>query len=171
MEASELFENAIVWLRQNYAQFQFFAERDVVWTLQLYLIRQINECNLPYRVFHGYTITFDDRSTKNVDLVILNEKGTVEVAAEFKYEPSHHRKDFLKTKFPVVLWPEAVKDVVGVQNIADQRKASAAYSVLVDEGRHFLYKPLPPGTAWKHWDTDDATSHQASLLWLRLPNQ
>ena len=45
MESSELFENAIAWLKDNYSQFQFFVERDVVWTLQNYLVSQIKENN------------------------------------------------------------------------------------------------------------------------------
>ncbi len=94
MEASELFENAIIWLKEHYAQFQFFVERDVVWTLQLYLIRQIREQSLPYPVFNDYPILPGTRRSLCVDLAILNTENLIEGAAEFKYEPSHQRAEF-----------------------------------------------------------------------------
>ena len=35
--AVELFENTLNWLQENYFNFRFFTERDVVWTLQTHL--------------------------------------------------------------------------------------------------------------------------------------
>src|SRR5690242_16270653 len=95
MEATELFENAIGWLQQNYANFQFFVERDVVWTIQMYLIKQIKERDLPYKVFNDFPILPGSRRSLSADIAILNsnENDLVEVAAEFKYEPSHRRSD------------------------------------------------------------------------------
>ena len=93
MEASELFENAIAWLKDNYGQFQFFVERDLVWTVQTYLFSQIKEYGLPYRVFNDYPILPGNRRSLCADLAILNTDSLVEVAAEFKYEPSHTRGD------------------------------------------------------------------------------
>lgn len=34
----------------------------------------------------------------------MDENDIAEVAAEFKYEPSHRRNDILRSKFPVVFW-------------------------------------------------------------------
>ncbi|HJT56955.1 MAG TPA: hypothetical protein VJ761_10700 [Ktedonobacteraceae bacterium] len=168
MESAALFEDAIEWLRENYAQFQFFMERDVVWTLHLYLIRQLEKQGLSYRIFHGFTIPFDDGGIKNVDLVLLNGDDTIELAAEFKYEPSHQRKDLRRTKFPVVLWPDLLKDIDAVKKIVAQKKAKIAYSALIDEGGHFINQSLPPGPIWKSWDISGDFPHHVSLLWLKV---
>jgi hypothetical protein len=93
MEATELFERAMGWLQENYANFQFFVERDVVWTMQTYIIRQIKEQGLPYRVFNDFPLLPGNRRSLCADLAILasNKNDLAEVAVEFKYEPSHRR--------------------------------------------------------------------------------
>lgn len=48
--AVELFENTLNWLQENYFNFRFFTERDVVWTLQTHLQQQIVESKLNYQV-------------------------------------------------------------------------------------------------------------------------
>jgi len=78
MEASELFENAIAWLKDNYGQFQFFVERDIVWTLQQYLVSQIKEYGLPFRIFNDYPILPGNRRSLCADLAILNTDSLVE---------------------------------------------------------------------------------------------
>lgn len=180
MDASELFENSIAWLKENYAQFQFFVERDVVWTIQKYLIRQIKEQSLPFRVFNDYPILSGNRRSICVDLAILNMDNLVEVAAEFKYEPSHERKykasqgkegDIWHTKFgpTVVFWGDdgVGKDIKRIQNYVDIGKAKAAYAVFIDEGSHFSSKLPHHGSEWIHWNTQDISSQQVALLWSR----
>ena len=100
MDAATLFENTMDWLRDAYGEHRFFVERDIVWTAQLRLLQEVEQANLPYRVFNDYTLFGKTRA----DLALLNGE-VVEVAAEFKYEPSHARSgEFGPGKFPVVAW-------------------------------------------------------------------
>ncbi|MGH2452378.1 MAG: hypothetical protein ACRDF5_01240 [bacterium] len=87
-----------------------------MWTLQTYTLRNIGEATLPFHVFNDYPILAGKRRGISADLVILNADSSVEVAAEFKYEPSHQREDIPRNKLPVVLWADGiVRDVVRVQ--------------------------------------------------------
>lgn len=88
MQAAGLFENAISWLRKNYKDYRFFTERDIVWTVQTHIIKLIEKQNLAHCIFHNFPVI----PRKTTDLAILRQDNSVEVAAEFKYEPSHGRK-------------------------------------------------------------------------------
>jgi hypothetical protein len=48
LNAHELFEEAIEWLRENYDVLGFDMERDVVWTIKTYLVKAIKERHLGY---------------------------------------------------------------------------------------------------------------------------
>lgn len=158
MESAALFENAMAWLQEHYAEFRFFMERDVVWTVQTQIAEEIEDNNLPYRVFNDFPIAPESRHPKFADLAILNRRGKVEVAIEFKYEPSPSRKsngggDILHSKLesPVVSWPDVEKDIARVYNYVKQDRADIAYAVLIDEGgRHYHNQP-PRGSKWLHW--------------------
>ena len=153
--ATQLFESALTWFTEHYGDWRFFQERDLVWVLQLRLSSEILEQRLPYRVFHGYKII----GIGSTDLAILDPDDSVAVAAEFKYEPSHARStkqggDIWPTKFPVVFWTgdgSVEKDVQRVRNYVDSGKAAAAYSILIDEGRHFRWRDPFPGSQWVDW--------------------
>jgi hypothetical protein len=54
--AAALLDEAMCWLREQYRQFEFWAERDVVWTLQTRLRRIIGERQLRYEVFNDYPL-------------------------------------------------------------------------------------------------------------------
>ena len=164
MHSAMLFESAIDWLRENYEGHRFYAERDIVWTVQTQLNKKIEELNLPYQVFNDYTI----ESRVRVDLAILNS-GIVEVVAEFKYEPSRARStdnggDIIKTKFPVVFWSEIEKDIGRIQGFVQNGQAKAGYSVFIDEGSYFSGRSANPAE-WQKWDGS------VSALWLKLPNK
>jgi hypothetical protein len=49
-----LVEEAVDWLRANYGRFEFWVERDLVWTLQTRLRTVITECGLPFIVLNDY---------------------------------------------------------------------------------------------------------------------
>lgn len=172
MESSEPFENAVAWLKDHYGQFQFFVERDVVWILQNYLVSQIKEYNLPFRVFNDYPILPGKRRSLCVDLAILNTDCLVEVAAEFKYEPSHKRANIWPTKLKpsVVFWGDdgMDKDVKRVQDYVDRGKAKIAYAVFIDEGGYFRSKLPHPGSQWIDWNTKVISPHKVHLLWSRV---
>ena len=154
MKAAELFEATLRWLQSHYSGFRFFSQRDIVWTVQLRLLAEIEESGLPYRVFNDHTI----RRGIRADLVIL-DGDSLEVSAEFKYEPSHDRDvdlggDIWSSKFPVVFWTgegSVEKDVRRVRDYVQRGNAKAAYSVFIDEGGSFRHRNPHPGSKWSDW--------------------
>ena len=150
MEATGLFENAIERLREHYAEFRFFAERDLVWTVQCRLLEQIEDGDLAFRVFNDQRV-----GSRRADLAVM-EGDTVVVAVEFKYEPSHERDDrqggdIRHTKFPVVDWGEVCTDIDRVHEFVEQHRARAAYSIFVDEGGAFRHRATPAHSHWSDW--------------------
>ncbi|MCB0021006.1 MAG: hypothetical protein KDE09_24590, partial [Anaerolineales bacterium] len=93
MNAVELFAESLARLRQQYSQVRFFAERDLVWTVQLIILDLIAEQKLPFQVFNDYPMLPGTRRSLSDDLVILDQNEIVQVAIEFKYEPDHRRRD------------------------------------------------------------------------------
>jgi hypothetical protein len=49
-----LIEEAVDWLREHYGEFEFWVERDLVWTVQTHLRQVIGERGLPYLVLNDY---------------------------------------------------------------------------------------------------------------------
>ncbi|NHZ71726.1 MAG: hypothetical protein GWP17_01410 [Aquificales bacterium] len=103
-EAEKIFSDTLIWLENNYGQFRFWMERDLVWTVQNRLIHAIQDRNLSYKVFNDYPMFPSENRREFADLVILDADNQVQIAIEFKYEPSHQRDDILPSKFPVVPW-------------------------------------------------------------------
>ncbi|HEY7907250.1 MAG TPA: hypothetical protein VIC60_00190, partial [Thermomicrobiales bacterium] len=91
----DLFEQAFSWFQEHYAGFRFFTERDIVWTVQNRLIDLISTAKVESRVYNDYPMLPGQRA----DIAIV-ENGIVDVAVEFKYEPSHMRSgvDILSSK-------------------------------------------------------------------------
>ncbi len=161
MQAAELFESALPWLRENYGDFRFFVERDVVWTIQTHIIKLIEKQNLAYRVFHNFPVL----SRRTSDLAILSRDNSIEVAAEFKYEPSHDRKstDILPTKLPVVFWEDGVgKDMERIREFVAKGKAKVACLVFIDEGGYFRWREPFTNSEWIDWPNG------VSVLWARV---
>lgn len=151
--ASELFESTLSWLQTNYWSFQFYVERDVVWTIQTRITTLITEHNLPYKIFNDYPLLEGKRRGLSADLVILGRNNFVEVAAEFKYEPLHKRGDIPPNKFPVVEWEDngVRKDIKRIHEFVAKRRARVAYFVFIDEGGSFRKRPAHPRSAWIEW--------------------
>lgn len=171
MEATELFESTIEWLRSQYASYRFFTERDVVWTIQLRMLEELERTHLPYRVVNEYGFGVGG---PRADLVVL-AGGSVEVAAEFKYEPSHARKadrggDIWSSKLnpSAVFWSDSsgrsvIGDVRRVQAYVEQGEAKAAHFIFIDEGGHFRWRGSPHGSKWIDWPGG------ISVLWSKVP--
>jgi hypothetical protein len=178
MDAAELFEEAITWLRHHYTDVAFYTERDIVWTLQTYLARQIAGRQLPYRVFNDYPMLAGPRRAFSADLVLLDQAGRAHLAAEFKYEPAHIRTsqrggDIWRTKFGPTdgFWgmDGVAKDVQRVHDFVTQAKATVAYAIFIDEGSYFRHRPPHQGSAWIDWGPCGNPHLNVSLLWTRVP--
>jgi hypothetical protein len=165
LEAAALFADSMEWLHQNYSAYRFFCERDIVWTIQTYLTHQIDQKKLPYRVYNDYSLLPGHRA----DLVIVDAADTILLAAEFKYEPSHQRKDILPTKFPVVFWGSdgVGKDVQRVHAYVTSGKCPVAYAIFIDEGGAFRRRPPYPGSTWIDWGAGGPAQQQVAVLWTR----
>jgi hypothetical protein len=172
-QATVLFEDAVAWLKAHYDELEFWVERDVVWTVQTRLRKMILHRGLPWMVLNDYPMLPGLRRSLSADLVIRNEDGEVLVAAEFKYEPSHHRMEFRATpgKLPVVFWgmEGVAKDVARIREFVDSGVARTAFAVFIDEGRHFRHRPAHPGSEWLDWELTQPDSRSPSVLWARWP--
>lgn len=156
MEVEELFESALRWLQGQYTVYRFFTERDVVWTVQLRISEEIARMGLPYRVFNDHTISGRTRT----DLAIISD-GSIQLAAEFKYEPSHQRRaDYGGDIWPSKLDPSVVswtgegsveKDVYRAREYVEERNVRVAYSVFIDEGGRFRHRQPHPESEWIDW--------------------
>lgn len=170
---SALIEEAMGWLRDHYRQFEFWVERDLVWTVQTRLRRLVRESALPYLVLNDYPMLAGSRRALSADLVVRDRPSGAMVAAEFKYEPSHRRTEFLATpgKLPVVAWgAEGVaKDVGRIRAFVDDGAASAAFALFIDEGRYFRHRPPHPGSRWVDWAATTPGGAAPSVLWSRWP--
>lgn len=167
MEASDLFEEAMRWFREHYEEYRFFTERDVVWTIQQRITNEICRTSAPYRVFNDHTILPRIRT----DLAILTG-DSIEVAVEFKYEPSHNRRadrggDIWPTKLDpsVVFWTgdgSVEKDAQRISQYVRQKRTMTAYLVFVDEGGRFRHREPFSGSEWIDWEGG------VSVLWSKV---
>jgi hypothetical protein len=149
--AADVLEEAIFWLLDSYQSFIFFQERDLVWTLQTRLTSALKQHRLRYRVFSEQPMLPGQRRSISTDLAIVDFHDRVQVAAEFKYEPSHTRSDILPQKFPVVQWSDVSKDVRRVRDYLKNGIAATAYAIFIDEAGHFQNHEPPKGSRWIAW--------------------
>ena len=144
-----LIEEAVDWLREHYGEFEFWVERDLVWTVQTHLRQVIGERGLPYLVLNDYPMLAGSRRSLSADLVVRDRRTGAMVAAEFRYEPAHRRTEFMAMpgKLPVVVWgAEGVaKDVGRIRAFVEEGAASVAFAVFIDEGRHYRHRLRAPG--------------------------
>ncbi len=152
--ARQLFEASLGWLQSTYPQHQFFVERGVVWTLQKHLNQVIRSGQLSFHVFNDYGIDLGNRRRIFADLAVLDPDDTVQLAVEFKYEPSHSRVDIQPSKFPAVFWGKdgVAKDIERITEFVSKGKAKHAYSVFIDEGGHFRSRRPHAGAKWHKWE-------------------
>jgi hypothetical protein len=168
-----LAEEAVDWLRENYGRFEFWVERDLVWTLQTHLRTVITERSLPFTVLNDYAMLPGPRRSLSADLVLRDAAGQVLVAAEFKYEPSHLRPEFRcqPGKLPVVFWGAdgVAKDVARIRQFVEADVTRAAFAMFLDEGRHFRARAPHPGSAWQDWESSAPGNLSPSVLWSQWP--
>jgi hypothetical protein len=169
--ASELAEEAIRWLQERYDQFSFYQERDLVWTIQSHLVAEIRRRDLDLRVWNDYPMFRQGRQAESADLVLQAADGTIKVAIEFKYEPSHTRPDIQRRKLPVVFWNSegVARDIERAQRFVAEGWAEVAYAVFVDEGSHFRHREAHVGSRWIDWQARTPDGHKVAMLWSRWP--
>jgi len=167
MDLKKILKESLYWLKRNYHKYNFFEERDIVWTLQVHLIEKIKNSN--FKVFSEYPVSLcleDEKDEKKYysDLAIL-ENNIVKALIQFKYEPNKGRKeDFRPSKlnYPTIFWDNkkgyssVIRDIKIVKAFVDQNKNNVGYSIFIDEGGRFynMHKHDKPrnakwNTSWK----------------------
>ena len=141
-----LFEEALAWFRDTYGERHHFVERDVVWTIQTWLLRRVDELGLAWAVPNDYAALPGPRRAFSADLAIVID-GKPGLLAEFKYEPSHGRTDIAREKLPVIGWSDVMKDAERVRQFVDAGRTPIALGVLIDEGGFFRARPAPGSSA------------------------
>lgn len=161
---SEIFEDAIETLRKQYSGHRFKLERNVVEAVRLQIVSVVEDSGLPYQVHKEFEIEVSPSEKRRADLAIVNG-SSVELVAEFKYEPSHKRhQEFSEGKFPVVDWSgetSVLEDIRRVNSYVPTY-AKTAYLVFIDEGSHFSWREAPSGSEWKQWENG------VSILWCAI---
>jgi len=161
MDPVTLFKESLEWLKNNYSKYQFFIERDIVWTMQMHLREKVADLKLPYRIVTDWPMIKGERRYLCADLVILENDQPV-VAVEFKYEPNHDRKqDFSENKLkdPIVFWSgkhsveEDIKRIRHFTTLKEFTDKLVGVSIFIDEGGKFYKKQkILPGSSWELWD-------------------
>ncbi|NPV54725.1 MAG: hypothetical protein HPY71_14615 [Firmicutes bacterium] len=180
-EAAEILREALRRLRESYGErymTQYFTERDIVRELQAHLIQIANDEKKPLIVIHNYPVERDGKRALLVDLAIISEenkdeKGGLDIAIEFKYEPDHERmikrpfskQGILYSKLPVVQRGDVAKDIRRIEDFVNGKDSISgadllpnienAYAILIDEGGyHYRYNRKgfeDLGGEWKEW--------------------
>ena len=144
-----IFSAALDKVLLEYPTHKFILERDLVWTVYKQLIADLNAVSDEYTAFCNFPVA---RSVKgrslSADLVILkkgierknvlDEGLQVELAAEFKFEPSKERRDICRFKLPVFSWSNILGDIERVeQYVCTNKTAKIGVALFVDEyGRY-----------------------------------
>jgi len=152
--ANDIYRDAIAWLVDYYDAHTFYTERDLVWTVQNRIASILAQHQLPLRVFNDYPIKRAERRSLCADLAIVSiETNQIQLAAEFKYEPSHSRVDIPKSKFPVVLWGKdgVGKDIERAQLFVREDLTPICYTEFIDEGGAFRHRNPHPTSTWESW--------------------
>jgi hypothetical protein len=154
-EARRLLADALNWLRTTYPEHRIVVERDLVWTLQKWLMREVLTRDLALRVFNDYGVEPGSRRSLSADLALVPLDSPVPlVVAEFKFEPSHRRVDIDRKKLPVVGWDGVVEDVSRIKRWVDAGMTRKGLAAFVDEGgfAHDRRTALPD-CEWSGWGT------------------
>lgn len=168
-EAARLYEDAINWLQHNYSSYRFFAERDIVWTLQLHLLREIERQHLHLKVFDNHKMP----NKTQVDLAILEQSaGSVLFVAELKYEPDHARVDIYPGKLrpSKVFWDSkrnhgVVQDINRIETLIDRGLSEVGYVTFIDEGGHHACHEEPKGSIWDYdWGKSPYSENTMAVL-------
>ena len=167
--SSQLFESALGWLNDNYSSFRFFQERDIVWTLQKHIFKEIEIFNLPFKIYDNHKLA----RGKEVDLAILDRDNAADTVVEIKFEPDHKRgsSDITVGKLNPsrVYWNSprnggVEPDVRRIRELVRQGTSRIGFSVFIDEGSFFSSRPAPEGARWENWGKSPYSQALISVL-------
>lgn len=178
-ETLEYFTSSLSQVLSEYAKHRFILERDFVWTVQKRVLEGLEAANNNYTVFNDFPVEKGKFNRGiSADLVILEKTvrrecihdgtGQLEVAVEFKFEPSPNREDICDFKLPVVFWSAVQKDIDRVQRFTESKKAKTGIAIFIDEfGRYRDEKKYPIGShsEWRHLGDFGTDYLDVWMLW------
>jgi hypothetical protein len=166
--AEQLFLDTLGWLGAANATTVFYQERDIVYTLQRRLCQLLERDDLPWTVFNDYPMLPGPRRALSADLALLCD-GDVALAAEFKYEPCHKRRDIPRQKFPVTVWSDIAKDTLRAREFVYQGRVAVAYAVCIDEGGYLARRDLSIFEEHLEWQGSCHQDHPITVFVHREP--
>lgn len=162
--AQTLMLDGLSWLQDSYDQHRFFVERDLVWTLQRWLLRETDARGLPFRIFNDYGVEPGPRRSLSADLAILGDSKVPLLAAEFKFEPSHRRNDIDRRKFPVTDWDGICHDVERIRRWVHGGFIGEGIAVFIDEGGSVRRRRhAETDCEWADWEPYGADASAVSV--------
>ena len=167
--ARTLMLDGLSWLQGSYDQHRFFVERDVVWTLQRWLLRESDARGLPLRILNDYGVEPGPRRSLSADLAILGASKVPLLAAEFKFEPSHRRTDIDRRKFPVTDWDGICHDIERIRRWVHEGLIGEGFAIFVDEGGAARRRPAEAGCEWVDWGNYGTEALALSVHIIRVP--
>lgn len=168
--AQTLVLDGLSWLRVTYDQHRFFVERDLVWTLQRWLLRETDARRMPFRIFNDYGVEPGPRRSLSADLAVLGDSNTPLVAAEFKFEPSHRRGDIDQRKFPVTDWDGVCRDIERIRRWVREGLVGDGLAIFVDESGSVRHRrPAETDCQWVDWGPYGTQAVAVSIHIFRLP--
>lgn len=180
-DASRLFETALQWLRENYGDFLFRKEDDVVTVLWTQMVRRAKAENLAFYVDYeqNFPVSF---GRLQCDIVVFDTDHRPLLCLEVKYEPSRKRPDIakraLKHSRPQHLLPgHGLKghrcDIERIPYYVHEVGAEVAYAVLIDEDSYHCSRManlvLPLGTNWIRWGAKTSDGFDTAVMLSRFP--
>ncbi len=167
MEPVDLFKESLEWLKDHYSKYEFFTERDIVWTIQTHLRDRVKQLKLPYMVLNDWPMEKGKRRSLCADLTIL-QNNQVRLIAEFKYEPDHdeRKEDFSENKLKqsIVFWTSehsVEADITRIKQFSANKEINnniVGVAVFIDEGGRFYNSQKTfPGSRWEKWNKKTAT--------------
>lgn len=168
--AAELYEGTINWLQYTYSFYRFFTERDIVWTLQLHLVQEIERRHLHLKVFDNHKMP----NQTLVDLAIIEEfTGSMLLVSELKYA-DHARTDISPGKLrpSKVFWDSernhgVVQDVKRIKRLIELGLSEAGYVTFIDEGGHHGWHEEPSNCIWSDWGKSPYSDNTTTTLLLK----
>lgn len=162
-----LFDSTVKRLQQNYTSYRFFKERDIEWTLQLSLWREIENRHLPLAVLENHKMPDGGQ----VDLAIIqHQTQSVLCVAELKYEPDHLRRDIPAKKFPKVVWnTEVMHNIARLRKLVEAGKTKVGYLLFIDEGSHHAPYHKEGGAQWLSWGQGPYSQKPPAIALTKVP--
>jgi len=182
-DADRLFQTALRWLEEKYADFLFRTEHDVVTVLWAHMVKTAMTDRLPLSIDYERNLP-TSVGRFQCDIVIFDLAQKPEICIEVKYEPSRTRPDIinrpLKHSLPKHLLPgHGLKqhrcDIERLPYYVRDCGATLAYAIMVDEDSYHRSRmdgsQIPNGTRWIEWRKTTAPSFNTAVMLSRYPVQ